>query len=75
MVVLYVVMFLLGIAVGSIVTNIAWRKRASSGVLRIDWSNPERDVFRLELKDDLDTLSTRKRIMLKVDSDINRSQK
>ena len=36
------------------------------GVLRIDLSDPERDVFRLELDDDLEKLATRKRVSLKV---------
>lgn len=38
----------------------------AQGVLRIDLSDPNRDVFRLELGDDLEKLATRKHVLLKV---------
>lgn len=41
--------------------------RKESGTLRIDHSNPEKDVYRFEI-DDLDNLSTKKHIVLKVDN-------
>ncbi len=41
--------------------------RKESGTLRIDHSNPEKDVYRFEI-DDLDKLSTKKHIVLKVDN-------
>ena len=39
-----------------------------AGVLKIDRSNPEKDVYRFEI-DDLDSLHKKKRIVLKVDND------
>ena len=41
--------------------------RKESGVLRIDRSNPEKDRYRFEI-DDLNKLSTKKYIVLKVDN-------
>ena len=37
----------------------------NDGVLRIDQSNPEKDVYRLEI-DNLDTLPRKKKIVLKI---------
>ena len=39
----------------------------AQGILRIDLSDPNRDVFRLELDDDLERLATRRHVLLKVD--------
>ena len=65
--------FVLGLVVGSIVVNIIWNLNQSSGVLKIDQSNPEKDIYRIEL-DSLDNLSKKKRISLKVDAKANLSQ-
>lgn len=65
--------FVLGLVVGSIVVNIIWNSNRSSGVLKIDRSNPEKDIYRIEL-DSLDNLSKKKRISLKVDAKANLSQ-
>lgn len=62
--------FLAGVAVGSIVTNC----RKTSGTLRIDHSNPEKDIYRFDI-DDLNGLSKKKRIILKVDNYADLSQK
>ena len=62
--------FLAGVAVGSIVTSC----RKASGTLRIDHSNPEKDVYRFDI-DDLNGLSKKKRIVLKVDNYADLSQK
>ena len=37
----------------------------NDGILRIDQSNPEKDIYRLEI-DDLDILPRKKKIILKV---------
>lgn len=60
--------------IGSIVVNIYHYMRTSSGTLRIDHSNPDKDVYRIEL-DDLDNLSKKKRIVLQVDNNAELSQK
>lgn len=63
-----------GIIVGSIVTNVIMLWRTSYGVLRIDSkSDPDKDLYRIELND-LDSVSKKKRIMLRVDSDADLSQ-
>ena len=43
------------------------------GTLKIDHSNPEKDIYRMEF-DDLDDLSKKTRIVLKVDNNANLSQ-
>ena len=65
--------FVLGLVVGSIVVNIIWSLNQSSGVLKIDQSNPEKDIYRIEL-DSLDNLTKKKRVSLKVDAKANLSQ-
>lgn len=65
--------FVLGLVVGSIVVNIIWNLNQSSGVLKIDQSNSEKDIYRIEL-DSLDNLSKKKRVSLKVDAKANPSQ-
>lgn len=65
------VSFVLGLLVGSLIISI---KHLSKGTLRIDHSNPEKDVYRFEI-DNLDGLSKKKRIVLKVDNKADLSQK
>ena len=57
-----------GILEGIIITTL-WYKAAKteSGVLRIDHSNPEKDVYRFEI-DDIDNLSKKKHVVLKIDN-------
>lgn len=45
----------------------------TAGTLRIDHSNPEKDVYRIEL-DDFDNLSRKKRVVLIVDNNADLSQ-
>lgn len=64
-----------GVLVGSIISNIIFYIRyRKAGTLRIDHSNPEKDVYRIEI-DDLDGLSKKKHVILKVDNNANLSQK
>ena len=44
------------------------------GTLRIDHSNPEKDVYRFEINN-LDSLNRKKRIVLKIDHHADLSQK
>lgn len=67
------VLFAVGVIVGSILTTIIRNFRTKSGTLRIDHTNPSKDVYRFEI-DDLDSLSKKKRIVLKIDHDANLSQ-
>lgn len=65
----------IGILVGLIISNIIFSIRyRKAGTLRIDHSNPEKDVYRIEI-DDLDGLSKKKHVILKVDNNANLSQK
>ena len=70
--------FIIGAIVGVIITSITCfifnKKRSSYGILKIDHSNPEKDVYRFEVLD-LDDLSRKKVIVLKVDNNANLSQK
>lgn len=58
---------LLGIWIGAIVSAIVLSLRyvKTHGTLKIDNSNPEKDIYRIEI-DDLDKLSSKKRIVLNV---------
>lgn len=57
-----IAVFVLGVAIGMVVIS-----RFSDGVIRIDHSDPEKDVYRLEINN-LDNLSRKKRVVLKVDN-------
>ena len=65
--------FVIGILIGVIVGLLYPHK--SSGVLRIDHSNPEKDIYRFEIND-LDYLNKKKKkkIVLKIDHNANLSQ-
>ena len=65
---------LIGIAVGASVTNCIFYLRSRFGVLRIDHSNPDKDVYRLEI-DKIDDISKKNRVVLKVDNNADLSQK
>lgn len=66
---------IVGVLVGSIISNIIFSIRyRKDGTLRIDHSNPEKDVYRIEI-DDLEGLSKKKHVILKVDNNANLSQK
>ncbi len=61
-------------AAGFIAGWVMLRLSKPAGILRIDHSNPEKDVYRMEF-DDLDSLSKKTRIVLKVDNHASLSQK
>lgn len=65
--------FLIGTVIGSIVSNIIFYIRTGSGTLRIDHSNPDKDLYRFEI-DDLDKLDSQKKVLLKIDHNANLSQ-
>ena len=67
------VLFLVGVFVGSIISNIIFYVRSGSGTLKIDHSNPEKDLYRFEINR-LDILNKKKKIILKVDNDADLSQ-
>ena len=48
--------------------------KTATGTLRIDHTNPTKDVYRFEI-DDLDRIKSKKRVVLKVDNNADLSQK
>ena len=62
--------FALGLVAGAIIGNI----KPSYGTLKIDRSNPEKDIFRFDVEGDIERLYTKKRVMFKVDSHADLSQ-
>ena len=62
-----VAIVLIGCFMGSVITIFIYSIKTSYGTLRIDHSNPEKDVYRFDV-DDIDELSNKKRIVLKVDN-------
>lgn len=64
----FVLVFLLGVVLTLVVVH-----TFHSGTIRIDRTNPAKDVYRLEI-DNLDSLSRKKFVTLKVDSHAKLSQ-
>ena len=63
----------IGFIVGIFICGLIRLFRRASGTLRIDQSNPEKDIYRIDI-DDLDNLAKKKRIILKVDPNADLSQ-
>lgn len=68
-----VLLFLVGVIVGVLITLIMYRLKTTHGILKIDTSNIEQDIYRICI-DDLDKLSKKKRVVLKVDPNATLSQ-
>ena len=65
--------YFLGAIIGVIVSWLFSKIRGVSGTLKIDCSNPEKDIYRIEL-DNLDVLSKKHRVVLKVDNNVKLTQ-
>lgn len=65
---------IIGATIGTIVTIIFNEMIFTHGTLRIDHSNPDKDLYRFEIKD-LDGIRRKKRITLKIDHNADLSQK
>lgn len=70
----YISTLILGFIFGMTITLIIVLSKTANGILKIDHSNPEKDVYRIELGD-LDELSKKKTVILTVDNDADLSQK
>lgn len=68
-----VLLFLVGVIVGVLITWVMYRLKTTHGILKIDTSNIEQDIYRICI-DDLDNLSKKKRVILKVDPNATLSQ-
>lgn len=66
--ILYWAAFAGGVLVGLIIGVVSHFTRRVEGTLRIDHTNPEKDLYRFDIED-LDGLSRKKKILLKVDND------
>ena len=64
----------LGAFVCAITANIIDRIQSARGVLRIDHSNPQKDLYLFEI-DDIEKLGKKKYVNLKIDHKANLSQK
>lgn len=62
------------VVITTFIVKIVLDKRRTMGTLKIDHSDPERDRYLFDLGDNLDKLSKKKRIILKVDNNADLSQ-
>lgn len=62
------------VLISNVATLLIALRHDGAGVLRIDHSNPEKDMYRFEI-DDLENLSKKRRIVLKIDHNADLSQK
>lgn len=69
-----IIWLLAGVILGFILAKLVGGFKRPSGTLKIDHSSFEKDVYRFEI-DDLDSLSTKKHVVLKVDNNADLSQK
>ena len=67
------IIFSIGIFVGAIIATITMRIFSASGTLKIDHTNPDKDIYRIEI-DSTDAIDKRTRMYLKIDHNANFSQ-
>lgn len=63
-----------GVIIGIILRKLFDLIRSATGVLKIDHSNPEKDIYRIEI-DELETLNRASKVILRVDHHADLSQK
>lgn len=66
---------LIGFMFGVMVVGILDEIKTAHGTLRIDHSNPEKDVYRFDVTCHLSTLKDKTRITFKIDNNADLSQK
>ena len=66
--------FAVGLILGSIIASLFICLKCRSGTLKIDHSNPEKDLYRFEI-DEIEDLSKRRILILKIDNNADLSQK
>lgn len=67
-------LFIVGVCLGSLMTILVRERGTVMGVLLIDSSNPEKDVYRFDVGN-MNNLSKKKRVILKIENDADLSQK
>lgn len=65
--------FLIGMIIGSIIIILIYFGQTSMGALKINYTDPEKDVYRIHI-DDLVGVEKKKRVMLKVINESDDSQ-
>ena len=65
--------FMFGVLAGGLLTVSLYRMRSAFGTLLIDQTDPEKDKYRLDI-DNLDILSKKRRVILKIDKNADLSQ-
>lgn len=65
---------LVGSALGSLITSAIYLLRTTTGTIRIDRSNPAKDLYRFDLNGPIDTLFKKDRVIFKVDHHADLSQ-
>ena len=68
------VWILIGVLIGSIVSNVIFYALSVSGTLKIDHSDSKKDVYRFEINN-LENLNKKKRLIMKIDNHADLSQK
>ena len=69
------IVFLIGLVAGGSIANVIFGVYYKpEGTLRIDHSNLEKDIYRIDIED-LDKLSKKKVVMLTIDNNAHLSQK
>ena len=59
--------FVLGLIIGGVIVRFMYIRNTAVGVLLIDHSDPERDIYQINIEN-LDILSKKKQIVLKVNN-------
>lgn len=57
--------FILGLVAGLFISSFVWFTKVTVGTLKIDHSNPDKDVFKFEI-DDLTSLTKKKFVFIKI---------
>lgn len=60
--------FLIGIFIGALLYYVFSERKRTSGTFIIDFSDPAKDVCRLELSEDINAIYSKKQIILNVET-------
>ena len=69
----YFIAYFVGIVLSCTTTILLMRWRTGTGTLKIDRSNPEKDTYRFYI-DDLDQINKKKKLIVKIEHDVDLSQ-
>ena len=75
MVLTYILVAIAGVLVGITGSYVFQVVQTAYGTLRIDHTDPEKDLYRIDIDGNFDNISKEKRIILKVDNNADLSQK